>query len=181
MKYTIHLLMLVTVLSLICGCRTSRNLIKEDTSEKYEFSESVNSIVITRDSITVVRDTVIIVHPSPQSSISIGRDSSHLQTEYAHSDAWIDSFGKLCHTIGNKDYFPITVPGAIRESHTNSHEEYKNELNKEIIDKHEATKDETSVKTRFLDWLFYPIGVIACACLSIFLGINIVRKWITLV
>ena len=55
-----------------------------------------------RDSIIHVRDTIKIFLPVEEKEVSTRRDSSHLETSIAKSDAWIDTSGNLNHTLKNK-------------------------------------------------------------------------------
>jgi hypothetical protein len=55
-----------------------------------------------RDSVIYCRDTVYFPLPAEDKETSTQRDSSHLETSIANSDAWIDNDGKLNHRLRNK-------------------------------------------------------------------------------
>ena len=61
-----------------------------------------------------IRDSVVLVSIPTESSSQIvfASDTSHLETSVARSDAWVDSKGKIHHTLNNKSdkKLPAIVP-----------------------------------------------------------------------
>lgn len=60
------------------------------------------TIIEYRDSTIYVRDTVRVPVPAEEKQIVTKRDSSHLETTVATSDAWIDADNNLNHRLRNK-------------------------------------------------------------------------------
>lgn len=60
------------------------------------------TIVEYRDTTIYLRDTVYISPPVEEKQNTTLRDSSHLETSIATSDAWITDDGRLKHTLRNK-------------------------------------------------------------------------------
>ena len=58
--------------------------------------------IVYRDSTIYLRDTIYVPLPNEEKEKSTFRDSSHLETSVAVSDAWVDSDNKLNHTLRNK-------------------------------------------------------------------------------
>lgn len=56
-----------------------------------------------RDSLVYLRDTIFVTPPVEEKENKTLRDSSHLETSIAVSDAWIDEDNNLNHTLKNKD------------------------------------------------------------------------------
>lgn len=89
-------LIIFTILSIFsygCCCNRKVQQIPVQTIEKIEY----------RDSVIYCRDTVYFPLPSEDKETSTQRDSSHLETSIANSDAWIDNDGKLNHRLRNKN------------------------------------------------------------------------------
>ena len=71
-------------------------------------------------------DTVPVYIPVEKQT-SVGEDSSHLETVFATSDAYIDSLGKLHHRLENKPRkIDIPVKGSALVSDTNHYESHAN-------------------------------------------------------
>lgn len=82
---------------LLIGCTTIKE-IPVNTNEK----------IIYKDSLIYIKDTIYFNLPIEEKT-NITKDSSHLETSVAISDAWIDNNGDLNHTLKNKDK-PIKTP-----------------------------------------------------------------------
>ena len=86
----------------------------------------VQTTYIERDSIRteyiteyreVVRDSLIYIPVPVESHVKEGiRDSSHLETSVAESDAWIDPDGRQGHSIRNKDV-SLSAVAKIKDSY----------------------------------------------------------------
>lgn len=85
------------------GCCASRPPVTIVSGSSTE-ADSINTTIHER--IVTIHDTVTF-HIPVESHSSVGEDSSHLETEFATSDAWIDSVGKLHHNLDSK---PQEVP-----------------------------------------------------------------------
>lgn len=109
-----------------------------------------------RDSIIHVRDTIKIFLPIEEKEISTRRDSSHLETSIAKSDAWIDNSGNLNHTLKNKRDKPLET---IRDTIfiTNNVTEYKG---KEV-------PVEVPVPEPYIPKIFWYITIYAAICATI--------------
>lgn len=89
---------------LLCSCGAGRRAVPT-----VESADSVRTEVRTK---TVYRDSVVYVTVPEQSAERETRDSSsHLETDYAVSDARVDRDGVLHHSLRNK---PLPVPQTIR-------------------------------------------------------------------
>lgn len=84
--------LLVCVL-LLTSCKAHRQLITSDSRD----SVRVETVIRTE----YIRDTVEVEIPVER-IMQIAEDSSHLETEYAFSDAFLRSDGTLYHTLENK-------------------------------------------------------------------------------
>lgn len=81
---------LLSLFIILTSCRTTRQ----------ETPQPPVELLIIRDSTVINRIDSITIIPVER-SMSVGRDSSHLETSLAESDAWTDSTG-LHHNIRNK-------------------------------------------------------------------------------
>ena len=82
-------------LLLLCSCSTRRAVQRETSDEKVriEYRE-------------IVRTDTVAVRLPPERIEVVRRDSSHLETFLATSDARIEPDGTLYHTLQNKPYTP---------------------------------------------------------------------------
>ena len=96
MKKTLTM-MLVLSLAIITGCRTT-NPPPSSTLPVVPIKETDNEKHIHRETI----DTVFIEIPAQSAERTTPGKESHLETEYAESDARINEDGTLTHTIKNK-------------------------------------------------------------------------------
>lgn len=97
---------------LLCSCGAGKRLPVQ--------TENRDSIrVEVREKTVYIRDTVTITIPA-QSAENTTRDtSSHLETDYAESDARIDPDGTLHHSLRNKEQekpVPVDVPQTQKDS-----------------------------------------------------------------
>lgn len=65
--------------------------------------------IIYRDSLVHIKDSIFVYLPIEEKTNISKRDSSHLETSVAISNAWIDNNGELNHNLKNKDK-PIKTP-----------------------------------------------------------------------
>lgn len=157
----------------LLSCRTTHSVHERTELRDSAYIEQVNRVEKEHSNTSVVvKDTVVDTPLPPQHSMTVGCDSSVLETNFATSSAWIDSAGKLHHTINNKESAQINVPGGKTETtkeqtSKKTAETIVNESVKENID---TASEEQIMNERFLEWLFYPFGVI-CFCMLTTWGI----------
>lgn len=78
---------------LLTSCRTIR-----EPQVEYRTEVSYQTEYVER----LVKDTVMVEIPAQTALVVTPADSSHLETDYAVSDAWTDSIGLLHHSLSNK-------------------------------------------------------------------------------
>lgn len=97
------IVILLALAALLTGCRTAR---KTQTPLPYvPIETSTDTKVIHVESI----DTVFITPPAQTAERTTAEKESHLETDYAESDARINEDGTLTHTLKNKTQ-PKPVP-----------------------------------------------------------------------
>lgn len=110
-----QLLITLFIAFLLCSCGAGKRLPVQEESR-----DSVR--VEVREKTVYVRDTVYLKVPA-QSAENTTRDtSSHLETDYAESDARINPDGTLYHSLRNKDQekpVPVDVPVTQKDSIVN--------------------------------------------------------------
>ena len=89
-----YLIVYIFLLLMVVSCAAT-------TKTVYVPIQGENKIVY-RDSTIYLRDTIYVPLPNEEKENSTFRDSSHLETSVAVSDAWVDSDNKLNHTLRNK-------------------------------------------------------------------------------
>lgn len=119
-----------------------------------------------------VKDSVVMVYlPAESAKNEIKatiNDTSHLETSIAMSDAWVDSIGRLHHTLSNKrDQLPVIVPIVDRERVT------------------ESNTNQTLVRTKVVEkpltwWQKFRMGAgdIALIALAIAIIVFVLKKFI---
>lgn len=88
---------------LLISCGATKNIPPPNPSVK----DSLR--VITKVETVFIKDTVLVPVPSQEVRNNTNESSSHLETDFAESDASVDSDGILHHTLRNKD---VDVPVA---------------------------------------------------------------------
>lgn len=98
---TITILCILIFLVSLCSC---------GVSHKAYPPQQIDSIYIHKVDTLVLKDTTILVKMRDSIVYQQVKDSSHLETDLAHSDAWVDTLGILHHKLQNKaDLVPIKV------------------------------------------------------------------------
>lgn len=93
-------ILIISLLFLFISCTATKvQYVPTETTTKIEY----------RDSLIYIRDTITVYLPSEEKENEIMTDSSHLETRYAASDAWIDENYFLHHTLKQKGKTPIPV------------------------------------------------------------------------
>lgn len=83
---------LALIMATLASCRTQTPVTTTTSDVRYE----------TRIEERLVTDTVWVDVPAQTASVVTPADTSHLETDYARSDAWVDSLGLLHHSLENK-------------------------------------------------------------------------------
>lgn len=89
-----YLIVYILLLLMVVSCAAT-------TKTVYVPVQGENKIVY-RDSTIYLRDTIYVPLPQEEKEIVTHRDSSHLETSVAVSDAWVGEDNKLNHTLRNK-------------------------------------------------------------------------------
>lgn len=148
---------LVSMLFIVSGCCTQRRAV-EDTTIIID-NDSANTEVRVETRIEYVTDTLIVEIP-PQSAERTTADStSHLENDYAESDARINPDGTLYHDLRTKPQDkkvefqkPVERKDSVR---TEYKIKYKTRYKKQIVEKEKSWWERTCIK-----WFPWSIGVI---------------------
>lgn len=103
---------LIVVAFLLCSCGAGKHLPLQ-TEQK----DSV--LVVVREVTKHIRDTVILEIPAQTTENTTRDTSSHLETDYAESDARIKPDGTLHHILRNKEQdkpVPVDIPVTQKDS-----------------------------------------------------------------
>ena len=92
-EWMLIIAMLLVCVLLLTSCKAHRQLITSDRRD----SVRVETVIRTE----YIRDTVEVEIPVER-TVQIAEDSSHLETVYAVSDAFLRADGRLYHTLENK-------------------------------------------------------------------------------
>ena len=122
---------------------------------------------VYRDTTIVIKDTVKIYLPSEEKAVKTTADSSHLETNYSKSDAWIDEDGQLNHTLKNK----TDVPVVDKQDTTLTIPMVEKVVEKEVPVKVEVPKPYIPKWCWFC--VFFTIGVIGYTVIKIWLKLKI--------
>lgn len=135
------------------------------TPQKHIQQVPVNNItkIEYRDQPVYVRDTVYIQVPAEEKETTTKRDSSHLETSVAISDAWIDDNG-LNHSLRNKKTQLKTVRDTVYINQTIT--EYKE---KEVL-------KEVPVDVPYIPKFMWWVLVYASVLTTIIIA-KIIYKW----
>ncbi|MEG1617399.1 MAG: hypothetical protein RR202_10595 [Bacteroidales bacterium] len=110
----------------------------------------------------------VLVKPSLQLSVSVGVDSSKLETDYAISTAYWDG-QRLWHRIWNKDSFMVTVPqGKVEEK-----ESYN--TNTSSVEKKKDYQLVEKERYRFFNAFFYWCGIVAFTLTILFVVFRFIK------
>lgn len=116
----------VALCLLVTGCCHTKPVAGPiDTTYSSHSSDSTNTTI--NNTIIHVIDTVLVFIPA-ESHSTIGEQNSHLETSVATSDAFVDSLGRLHHSIENKDTaLSATSNVFVPVSDTNHYESHESE------------------------------------------------------
>lgn len=126
-----------------------------------------DSIYVERVDSVFVRDTILLYQPqdSTASNVVLDTEKSHLETDLATSDAWVDN-GKLHHSLSNKtDLIPISV-------------QIPNYISREV--KHYFQVVTKKVERDFKWWeeFFMFLGKILVIASAIVLFVKVLKRWV---
>lgn len=96
-------LFFLTLVFALTSCGVCKNCKYQTTDRDSIYVERVDSVFVT--------DTILLYQPQDSTASNVVEDTekSHLETDLATSDAWVDN-GKLHHSLSNKtDLIPIPV------------------------------------------------------------------------
>ncbi len=146
----------ICFLFLALGCRSTHTSVNSSHSVT-DTSHKSDTVLIYKE--RIVTDTIVKFAPMPEESRNIDNDSSHLETAYSWSNAKINKDGKLEHYMGNKDSVVVNIPKGhiIDNLHTHMASEEVKEKIVTVIEEKEVVREVRKP----LDWLFYPLGVLA--------------------
>ena len=137
------------------GCRASRPQITQSDSVKIEYRERIVEVPKF--------DTVTIDIPI-QVAAAVVEDSSHLETDYAVSDAHLTPLGYLSHTLENK---PVSVSEVIK---------YQDRI---IYRDSIVYKDKSKVETKIVEksfnkvqWFLFLSGILLWLIVLIFIWLR---------
>lgn len=115
MKYSI-LIVVVALLSL-ASCRSGKVVYSPPVVLNNADSIRIETVTITKlDTVTVFVEV-----PAQSAERYTAAGNSHLETDFAESDAWINDDGSLSHTLENKPQSlaaDVTVPNTSQETNT---------------------------------------------------------------
>lgn len=121
----------------LSGCAASRVLLKNERLDSVRMDRNVN--IRTRIEYVPV---VVQVPDQRASALLEPADTSHLETEYAASDAFIRADGRLYHSLRNKPQKqPVKVPVAVVDTTTT-----------QTIDRRERERVEVPVPIPLTRW-----------------------------
>ena len=111
-------LLIVAFFATLAGCCRQKDL----AGTNHQQTDSVHTEIRWRE--IHIHDTVPFYVPVESHSF-VGEDSSHLETEFAASDAFVDSVGRLHHTLENKAReIGIPYDGSVLASDTSHYESH---------------------------------------------------------
>lgn len=110
--------LMVAIFATLSGCKCGKDI----GGSSHQQADSVRTEIRWR--YIHIHDTVPFYIPVEKQT-SVGEDSSHLETDFATSDAFVDSLGKLHHSLENKPQkIDIPVEGTALVSDTNHYENH---------------------------------------------------------
>lgn len=171
-------LILILLSGILVGCRSTHESTIRTESRDSVYTERISEIEKVKTNVsTIVRDTVLKIPIPRQTAEFTGADSSCLETDFAISMSWIDKWGNLKHMIRSKDSAEVRVPGGHTEIQTNT-----DSIRTEITDRNQTVNeainsDQVRTKHLFMDWLFYPLGIISCLFAGIYITLKCFVGW----
>lgn len=122
---------------------------------------------IYKDTAIIIKDTIYMYLPAEEKAVKTTADSSHLETNYSKSDAWIDDDGQLNHTLSNKTDEPLKG----KQDTTLTIPMVEKVIEKEVPVKVEVPKQYIPKWCWFC--IFFTIGVIGYIIINIWLKLKI--------
>lgn len=113
MKY--YVLISLIALFILTSCRSGKDIYSPPVVLNNADSVRIETIIITElDTVTVYVEV-----PAQSAERHTASGNSHLETDFAESDAWINDDGSLSHNLKNKPQSlatDVTVPNTSRET-----------------------------------------------------------------
>ncbi len=106
-------IVLLVIIMMIASCATANKM--SNVWQHFRDSDRV----VTRGETVFINDTINVPVPQQDRSSKTKEDYSHLETDFAESDASVDSTGTLHHTLKNKKRdvpVPTKTPVQYRDS-----------------------------------------------------------------
>ena len=169
------ILILIPLLALI-SCRTAKQTISTAPVILAEHDEKT----VERDVITEIDTVTVLVEIPAQSASRETPDStSHLETDYATSDAWVNPDGTLGHTLENKPQSkPVDVPVPKTTVNNNQTEAKVKEVPVPVPQPYPVEKDLSWWESFRMEAFWWLIGAIAALLAIIFRNpiISLIKK-----
>lgn len=128
MKTKFSLLFCLLCVSMMIACRSSKEVpVVPPPPVILTNTDSVRTEYI--ETVTIDTLTVFVEVPMESAKEVVPDSTSHLETNYATSDAWINPDGTLGHFLANKEQsIPVDVPVARKDTKTSYTSETVNEV-----------------------------------------------------
>ena len=155
-----HLIYLVMAALLLVGCCPCKNLVRETTTVERDSTKTE----VKKETIYVT-DTVYVEIPEQTAERTTNDSTSHLENDYAVSDASINPDGTLHHTLATK---PQKKPVEFQKPI---------ERNDSIVYRYKYRDKEVIKEKELSGWEHFKVdyGGYAIAILSLLLGFGIYR------
>lgn len=150
-----HPTLLIMALALLTGCRTQKPT--QTSPPVVPIETTTNTKIIHTETI----DTVFIEIPAQSAERTTLDKFSHLETDYAQSDARINEDGTLTHTLANK---PQPKPVPVKNSNDTIHLDRNVEIPIPVEVPKEVERQLTGwEKTRLDTWGWLATALALCA------------------
>ncbi len=164
----------VALCLLVTGCCHTKPVAGPiDTTYSSHSSDSTNTTI--NNTIIHVIDTVLVFIPA-ESHSTIGEQNSHLETSVATSDAFVDSLGRLHHSLENKDTALSATSNVFVPVSDTNHYESHNKIDSVFIPQPYPVEKLVEKPLKWYQELFIRIGVISTIILLVYLAVTIYRK-----
>lgn len=159
---------LVSMLFIVSGCCTQRRVVEQNTTVIQQ-KDSSNTEVRVEKVIEYLTDTVYIKIPAQMAERTTQDSTSHLENDYATSDARINQDGTLYHDLKTK---PQEIASEFQkpvERNDSVRTEYKTKIKYiTLIDKKEVEKELTWWQHTCIKWFPWCIILLIIAIGYIF-------------
>ncbi|MCM1093806.1 MAG: hypothetical protein NC421_07625 [Lachnospiraceae bacterium] len=158
-----HLILILIPLLALMSCRTTMPTVTTAPMILTDHDEKT----VEREVITEIDTVTVFIEIPAQSAYRETPDStSHLETDYAISDAWVNSDGTLGHTLENKLHSkPVDVPVPKTTVNNNQTEAKIKEVPVSVPQPYPVEKDISRWESFKMDsfwWLLAALAVLGC-------------------